>query len=208
MSTILLTIANKALRKINVQEIISLTQAGNAAARCNAAVVGCVKEVLGEHAWGFATEWATFSQLTTHPPFGYEYAYQKPLNCVKLLDIRATEDLKAPKINFTEVRGHKVYTDATPCYARYVVYEESDLRFAPPLFIDACACCLGREIAGPLANYEMIAVMEKKYGLALDRARLADAGSSNERQQDDNRVNSILAARGYPGTVGDMEEDY
>jgi len=200
----LLKISNKALRQLGVEEIMSLTQQGSRpAARCNAAVVGVVKEVLAEHPFSFATVWNTLSLNATSPPFGYTYSYQLPVEKVKLFDIRQEEDLKTPEINFESVRGNVVYTDATPCYARYTVYFEADLDAAPALFLKACAMSLGAEIASPLSKMDKIPLMEKLYLYYLDRAIRADVSESSERQQDPNRTNTILASRQYPGQVND-----
>jgi len=199
----LLIISNKALRKISVREIASLTQSGEAAARCNAAVRDSVKEVIRKYPFSFTTVWDTLPLLATAPPFGYTYAYQLPNSAVKLFDISDSEDLTAPRISFDLVRGNKIYTDASPCYARYGVYAEADLTTAPPDFINACAFNLGAEIAGPLTKTEMIPVMEQMYRFYLNEAMLSDAAGNNERKKDENRMCSILTAREYPGSVGD-----
>ena len=199
----LLQIANQALMKLGIQELMSLTQEGPVAARCNAAVVDIVKEVLGEHPFSYATVWDTIPLIAEAPPFGYEFAYQLPKETVKLIGVRASKDLKAPRINFKKVKGNVVYTDASPCYARLVVYLEADLADATPLFINACAMNLGAEIATPLAKSDKVPLMTQLYQYYLDRAILSDSAESYERQQDPNRTTSILAVREYPGAIGD-----
>jgi hypothetical protein len=53
----------------------------------------------------------------------------------------------------------------------------------------------------------MMGAMLQGYGQALDVARLRDAAQMKERQQDENRTNTILAARGYPGVINDDQRD-
>jgi hypothetical protein len=199
----LLSISNKALRRLGIRELISLQQQGRAAARCRGAVEEIVQELLREHPFSFATDWGTFALLAEAPPFGYKYAYQAPVNSMRLIDVRATKDLRAPRINFKPVSNGVIYTDASPCYARHVEYNESDLAKAPPDFIKAAAYRLGAEIAVPLSKSTELANMEKLADYYFDRARLNDAATENERGQDENRTCTILAARGYPGYVGD-----
>lgn len=194
----LLTIANKALRKLGVRELNSLDQGGSAADRCNSAIIDCVKDVLAEHSWSHATVWAKLAKLSTPPPFGYDCAYQLPAECVRCFDVREDTDLRAPLIDFEQARGNLIYTDADPCYARYVVYFEEDLAKASPGFIEACAFKLAEEICVPLAKSELLAPVSNGYKFALDRARLGDAATKRERPVDPNRECSFLAARGYP----------
>ncbi len=197
----LLAISNKALAKIGVKSINSLTQQGKAADRCNSNVIASVKEVLREHAWSHATEWKALSQLVAAPPFGYEYAYQAPPETEKVFDVRQDEDLTAPRIDFEMVRGKVIYTDAEPCYARYVVYVEADLAFAPPDFIDSCAFKLGAEIAVPLSKSDKLDNMLNGYTFTLAKAMRNDTAANHERKVDENRDNKILAARGYPSAA-------
>lgn len=194
----LLTIANKALRKLGVREINSLDQGGSAADRCNSAVRDCVTIVTGEHTWRHATVWAKLAKLSEVPPFGYDFAYQLPSECVSCFDVRQDTDLRAKLIDFEQVRGNIVYTDADPCYARYTVYFEEDLVKASPIFIDACAWKLAEEICVPLAKSDLLPAMSNGYRFSLDRARLNDASGKREREVDPNRSNTFLAARGFP----------
>jgi hypothetical protein len=203
----LLSISNKALRKLGVTEIISLTQQGKPAARCNAAVEGIVKEMLREHSFGFATVWAILPEDATPPPFGYAHAYQLPLECIRPVDIRESTDLKAPRLDFELARGNIMYTDADPCLARYTVYVEGDLINAPPDFDDACAFKLAFEVAVPLTKTDALKGMWDGYRYMHDRAILNDAATNHEREQDINRINDILHARNYPGYSGDNQEE-
>jgi hypothetical protein len=197
----LLHISNKALRALGVKEIKSLTQQGKPAARCNAAVVSIVKEVIRVHPFSFSTEWKRLNRSAEAPPFGYAYAYLLPSNYQKLFDARESPDLRVPKIEYEQVRGNIIYTDASICYARYGVYNEGDLAKAPPDAIKTMAYALAAEISVPLAKTNKLDKMEALYRYYLDRAQLADASGVEERKIDENRENSILKAREYPSSI-------
>jgi len=205
MSTFL-NIANISLCELGLREIATLTQGGRAADRCAEHVEAAVKEVLCAHAWSHATVWDTLAVLETAPPFGYSYAYQAPTECYRVIDVRSESDLKAPRINFEQVRGKKIYTDASPCYVRYVVHAEADLLLASPEFCLACAYKLAARLCVPLSKSDDQGKMKSLYREALDVAKLGDTATMNERQQDPNRTCSILAARDYPGVVSDAED--
>ena len=203
----LLKISNKNLRKLGIDELPNMNVDGKPAARCRATVEEIVLEVTREHPWSHATVWVKLPALVEVPPFGYQYAYQLPANCERVVDVREEEDLKAPIIDFEEVRGQKIYTDASVAYTRIVVYYETDLAKAKADFINACACKMAVELAPSLAKTKDTAVLFRLYQYALDRAMLNDTATVNERKQDENRTTSILAARGYPASVNDDDSE-
>jgi len=197
----LLVISNKALSKLGVKNIRSLTEQGKVAARCNEHVRQAVKEVLRQHTWSHAAVWASLPQLAVGPPFGYEHAYQAPMETEKVFDVRQLEDLAAPKIDFEMVRGKVIYTDAEPCYARYIVYNEADLAQAPADFVDTCAFKLASEIAVPLSKTNMQPNMNSGYLYTLREARTSDTRSSRERKTDENRECKFLSVRHFPSSA-------
>jgi len=201
----LLIISNKALRKLGVTEITSLSMQGQAAARCNAAVEDIVKEVLCEHPWRHASVWATLPQLSAAPPFGYKYAYQAPVESLRVFDVRGVDDLRAPNVDFEEVRGKKIYTDISICYARYVVWDVNDLARAYPDFLNTCAFKLAYEIATTLSKSSKMDKMLQGYAYELEQAMLNDASASRERGQDENRTSTILREFGMPNS--ELEEE-
>jgi hypothetical protein len=192
----LLSIANKALFKIGQNRISSLTQAGKEADKCNSAIRDVLREVIEEHAWGFATKYATLAKLQEAPPFGFEFAYQAPQEALRLLDVRSVPDLTAKPEKHVLVSGNIVYTDANPCYARYVIYTE-DLGFAPAGFIDTVAWKLAAEIAPSLAKSNLTSQMLQGYEFALDKARTSDDSNNLPRRTNENLECKFLTARGY-----------
>jgi len=196
----LLVIANKALRKIGVDGIESLTQQGQAAAECNAAVKDVLRETLAAHSWGFASVWEKLARLADAPPFGYRYAFQIPPEAIRLVDARASTSLTSPNIKYDVVADGVLYTDSEFCYARYVKYTQ-DLAFAPADFINAVACKLAAEISVLLAKSEFHAAMLQEYAVTLDRARTGDESTKNHKEINENQSYTFLSVREYEGEV-------
>lgn len=189
-------IMNKALRLIGQTEITSPEQQTPAAVRCSAAWRDVVDEVLREHPWTHATVWASLSKSDTPPPFGFTNAYMLPPDCVRVIDVRADGDLSRQGLPFNGVRG-AVYTDASPCFVRYVA-RDNDPTYWPPDFCEAVASKLAAEVALPLARDggAMMRAMLDRYQWALDAARLNDAATNRDVERDEAAECCFIKARG------------
>ena len=71
------------------------------------------RSLLRSHNWNFATEYVELGQLTTTPAFKFQYAYQLPSDCLRVIDLHGTEE------NF-KVIGNKIFTDAESAYLIYI----------------------------------------------------------------------------------------
>jgi hypothetical protein len=202
---VLLQISNKALRKIGVKEISGLDENSEPAKRCQSAVVEIVKEVLGLHPWGSAMTWGALSHSANiTAPFGYQYSYDLPRNVISVVDVRPIKSLTHRGSKFELANTKKLYTDVSPCYARYVAYDLAYLNGAPPLFLDTCAYRLAIEISKALSTRLPPKIWEEYYR-TLEDAKLADTVENNITEPDTNRSSSILAARDYPAAVENQE---
>ncbi len=140
----------------------------------------CAGEALVSHAWGFAQKSATLVMDPESPQFGYNYRYRMPEDCLRVLDVRAEHDSRAPKGRF-RVQGRYILTNANPCHARYIgrFLDPGDW---PPMFCNAVAARIAQEIAGLSAeNMAMVPQLLQAYKLALTEAQLMDARESTER---------------------------
>lgn len=147
------------------------------------------------HPWGFAQKFARLEPSVSAPVFGYKKSYLKPADCVRLIDVRQDDDLRAPKARFSS-QGALVYTNASPCYARYV-WLMLDPQYWMPDFADAVACQIACEIAGLSA--EKLALVPQLYQLhaaSISRAMTNDAREETERVPLDD---SLYAGRGRTG---------
>lgn len=136
------------------------------------------EQILRAHAWNFATAYATPAQAG-QPAHGYRYAYPLPDDCVRVIDVRPAEDLRAPQARFS-VMGRQLFTNVSPCNLRYV------RRLTDPAgwttdFADAVATRLAAEIA-PLAaqSFGLGASLLQMAQLALQQAQASDAGERRE----------------------------
>lgn len=189
-------IMNKALRLLGQSEIASPDATQPGAVRCNSAWVDVVDEVLRAHGWKHATEWTSLALLEAAPPFGYSRAYRRPVDCLRIIDVRESGDLSLPGAPF-EVAGDRVFTNASPCYARWVK-RTADPTFWPPDFAEAVAARLAAEVASALTSDgggRMAATMLQRYELALDRAVVVDETERTAPEPDEAARCSYLTAR-------------
>lgn len=152
----------------------------------------CVEEVLRSYTWNFAMVLTPLGQ-SAQPPCGFTKGYVLPDDCVRVVDARCCQDLRAPRLRHVQVRGRKLYCQQSPCYLRYIS-KDVGIEEWPPDFADAVACRIAMEIA-PLSAQTMALTpqLTQMYNLALGHAQAADAHEVCERVPHD--VN-IMAARG------------
>lgn len=132
------------------------------------------------HAWGFAQKFCQLEPASAAPVFGYKYAYLKPADCVRLIDVRQDGDLRAPRARSSS-QGALVCTNASPCYARYV-WLMLDPKFWMPDFTDAVACQIAYEIAGLSAEkLSLVPQLYNLYAASIARAMANDAREETER---------------------------
>ena len=137
------------------------------------------EEALRTHAWSFAMRYATLERSSA-PPFGFDYAYRMPEDCVSVVDIRPTQDLRSPKARFV-TRGRDIFTNASPCNARYTG-REMDISIWPPDFCNAVATRIAAEIAGLSAEKMALAPqLLQLYQIAINEAIKNDAREETER---------------------------
>lgn len=136
------------------------------------------EQLLRAHPWNFATAYATPAQ-TGEPAHGYRYSYALPEDCVRVIDVRPAEDLRAPQARFSVV-GRQLFTNSSPCNLRYV-RRLTDPDFWTADFADAVATRLAAEIA-PLSaqSFGLGASLLQMAQLAFQQAQASDAGERRE----------------------------
>lgn len=78
-------IANKALLFLGEDTITSFNDESISAQTMNVFFDSCAKHLLASHNWVFARQRATLTQVGGHSDPVYEYAYQLPSNCLKVI---------------------------------------------------------------------------------------------------------------------------
>lgn len=184
-----LEIINNALLKVGLPLAASLNDAD-----WNATVVyeTVAKQALRSFAWGFATTYAKLTASSTAPAHGFEYSYTMPSSCLRVLDVRADNDLRAPKARFS-ISGKLIYANVSPCHVRYIKDVSGSPADWPDDFSDAVSCKIAAEIANLSAQtVSMTPGLLQMYQLSLAQAQAIDSTETNERVPLDE---SILASR-------------
>ncbi len=78
-------ICNEGLAFIGVPAILTLGDNSKPARQCNLIYTSKRDELLRSHEWKFATKRTNLSPTTTAPAFGWDYAFNIPSDCLKLL---------------------------------------------------------------------------------------------------------------------------
>ena len=191
-----LEIINNALMKVGLPLADSLSDVD-----WNAQTIyeTAARQALRSFAWGFAMKYKKLTAASTAPTHGFSKSYSMPEECLRVLDVRSSEDIRAPKARFA-ISGRLIYTNASPCCARYVSDVISDPESWPDDFADAVSCKIAAEIANLSAQTATLTPgLLQMYQLALAQAQAIDSTETNERVPLDE---SILATRtGAGGTA-------
>ena len=78
-------ICNGAIMRLGGQLITSLTENSVAAIACNSQYNIVRRDLLRSHPWNFAIKYASLAQNLTPPPFGYDFSYALPTDCLRVL---------------------------------------------------------------------------------------------------------------------------
>lgn len=189
-----LDVINAALMKVGLPLAADIGDADwNAAS-----VFGPVADqVLRSFSWGFASRFAALRRAPDCPASGFRHAYHLPQDCLRVIDARQHETLRAPRARFV-VAGRMLHCNVSPCNCRYVC-RLHDTELWPEDFADAVACRMAAEIASLSAQYQgMVPGLVQMYQLSLAQAQAVDATETAENVPLDE---AILAARsgGRPG---------
>lgn len=184
-----LEIMNNALRKCGLPTGASLDDEDwNATEVFDTAA----KQALRSFPWGFCTMFESLPVNTNAPAHGFTYAYTIPNDCLRVVDVRQHNDLRAPKGRFV-VSGKLHYANVNPCNARYVKDVSASPEDWPEDFADAVSCRIAAEIASLSAQTATLTPgLLQMYQLSLAQAQAIDSTETNERVPLDE---SILATR-------------
>lgn len=167
MSVSKVSICNSALIKVGAERISSITQDTKSARILNALWDQVRDSVLRAHKWNFATKRVTLSPTSDSPDFGYDYVYDQPNDCLRVLNTFPDS------IDFV-VEGRKILTDEETLDVLYICRHESEADW-DSCFAEAMAWRLASEIAYNLTESNTLAVnCDKKYREVLAEARSMD----------------------------------
>lgn len=164
-------VCNRALLKIHARQISRLdppedTEESQA---CFTVYEQLRDEVLRAHPWNFAVKLATLNKLSDAPLFDFNYAYQLPSDCLRVLKLKETDYRNRYKII-----GNQLHTNLDGVNIKYTK-RETDTTLFDPLFVSALATRIAMELCYALAgSAERTAQLEAEYIRILREAKRRD----------------------------------
>ena len=163
-------IFNLALSKLGEDIIISLSEDSKPGRACNLIYADTRDNLLRSHSWNFATNRASLALLTTTPAYEFDYEYQLPSDCLKVLKM----DPEGNDITF-KIEGRKLLTNEKPVNILYIT-QITDTNKFDSLFIEVLSAKLASELAVTLTESINLAdFLNQKYEISLSLARGMDA---------------------------------
>ncbi len=179
MTATKLGIINRALAKAGLRPATSPAEDHPPLAAALSVWDAVTDETLRAHPWSHALVWTALAREADPPAWGFAHAYSLPADCLRLIDVRGENDPSAPPARHS-LSGRSVYSDVSPCLARYVA-RRPDPWLWPPDFAEAVVCRLAADIATLCAqNSGLAASLLRLYDAALSRALLHDAAESGD----------------------------
>lgn len=187
MATGQLGLYNIALRAIGERALDSLSDAGEPRRELDAVWStgnGALRYLLEQGYWNFAirTQMLDHSAAVT-PSFGLTYAFERPTDMVRLLDISGGERFTMPLNNYEYEAGY-FFADITPLYLRFISDDAdygADYSRWPETFTLWAGHWLALQIAPRITSVLDTEKLEKKARRLLVDARSKDASEEPTR---------------------------
>jgi hypothetical protein len=175
-------IANQALARIGAQTITDLEDTSSPTARIiNNVFEQSVRELVRMHPWNCLKARQELAQLATPPSFEWDYQYQLPTDCVRLIKVNGMEP--TDNESYFEVEGRKILMDDESCQITYIRYTEETGDY-DPLFVEALVVYIASKIAISIRQDEQLstAMLDMFQRRILPEARKVD-GNENRRRR-------------------------
>lgn len=139
MATSPVEICNSALARVGSERITSLSDDNPRARMLNEQYDKVRKSILRAHPWNFAKRRVELAAITTEPEFGWDYYFQLPDDCLRVLVI---DDEEAP----WAVEGRYLACDNSTVEILYIS-DVSDTQQFDPHFDEALAAQIAANIS-------------------------------------------------------------
>lgn len=150
MSLTQVQIVNMALGMVGDYYISSMTEGTKQSTYAGIFWENTRDNLLRSYPWNFAIERASLARLASVPVWQYDYKYQLPNDCLKVLDVSPNGDFDISQTLDYRIEGRTVVTNETSVYIKYVK-QVTDTSLFPPSFSKALSCDLALLFAEPLA---------------------------------------------------------
>ena len=171
MSDTAITLCSKALVKLGAKSITSFEEDTTEAEVVHQLYEPTLQNLLASYPWRFALTQKTLAHLTESPTSDYQYAFQLPNDCVRVLS--AGQNLKSSGIKY-QIVGQKLYTNANEVVLNYIRRPEENT--FPAFFVQALIGKLAAEFCLPLTeSTARTDYMKKLSDSEIATARLVDS---------------------------------
>lgn len=178
MSVSVVDICNFGLANLGEEgTITSLTEDSKAARLCNLRFNSIRDFVLRDHPWNCAIKQLQLAQISSTPVFGYNYQYQLPVECLRVLRVDEDNEEK------WRIIGRTLHTDLSTVKAEYIYRVEDTNEFDAQL-IEAIAARLSMLLAIPITDSESrLKSMSNLYKSILVSARGVDGQETGNQDE-------------------------
>ncbi len=186
-------VINGALIELGVSQIFTLQDTSKQARLGVQRFPFSRDEVLRMKPWKSAAARAQLPLLSQAPAFGYQYAYQLPIDYIRM--IRAH-----PDVQFFKIQGRTLLCNVSPAQIIYVASPSSPVEL-DPLLSEAISLNLARKIGFALVQEpSIVGEMDKKFQFVYRQAKMADSmEDTSEAWEALELQNSRLLRVGYNG---------
>jgi hypothetical protein len=187
-------ICNLSLARVGVQqEIASLSEVGTLAKSCRRFYDQSRQAMLREFPWSFCERPVTLALVEAEPVSDWIFSYRYPSDTMRMnriVGVRRRPDAPIPFRIGSDSQGRLIYTDQEYAVA-WCNYDVSDTSQFDPLFTDAIAWRIARELA-PLLSKDsgLTQSVRQEYEMAVRRAI---ASALNEEGQEENPCSLVEA---------------
>ena len=201
-------ICNIALSNLGERSINDRTDQNQRARACDNRFDDVRDLVLRSHIWNCALKRAQLTASATAPVWGYDYAYPKPAEMLRL--IAGSENTSGDNSHSFKIEGDNIVTDASTLYILYIERVTDTAKY-DSLLVQAIALRLATEIGQDLTGKtELKENLMRKYREVLSEARSADAaeGTPQKIESDlwlESRYTGIDSWRPFSASV--VQED-
>lgn len=174
-------ICNTALTRLGAKSIASLSDGSRESDLCSARYPLARKAVLRKHPWSGATARAQLNPSTTTPSFEYEYQFELPADCLRVLQVSSQPDHPYTDVDY-KIEGRNLLYNYAAVYLGYVKDTE-DAFVYNELLSDAVAYYLARDIARSINGDEGdLQLLAREYREKLAEARAVDSKENYPKQ--------------------------
>ncbi len=174
-------ICNLALDSLNANSIVSFSDSTKEAKQCNRHYAQARRAVIRAHPWNFALKRQALAKVLTPPEFEFSYAYQLPVDCLRVFRTNISYEGAVYKIE-----GRHILTNHEGLKILYLFDNQNPTQY-DSLFIETLVARLAWKLAYPITgDINVSKNFYEAYTAMLKEARGMDAqeGSADIIQAD------------------------